>query len=77
MLFYSPEYLSKTFNGISSQPMKKYIQKEKLEWARKVLLSTDKTVEEIMEEAGYNDKKYFYEIFKREYGVSPGKYRKG
>ena len=35
------------------------------------------SVEEIMEEAGYNDKKYFYEIFKREYGVSPGKYRKG
>ena len=76
LLFYSPEYLSKTFNDISSLSMKKYIQKEKLEWARKELLSTDKTVETIMEEAGYNDKKYFYEIFKREYGVSPGKYRK-
>ena len=77
LLFYSPEYLSKTFNNISGKSLKKYIQKEKLEKAKRELLSTDKTVEEIMEEAGYNDKKYFYEIFKREYGVSPGKYRKG
>lgn len=76
LLFYSPEYLSKTFNNISGKSLKKYIQKEKLEKAKRELLSTDKTVEEIMEEAGYNDKKYFYEIFKREYGVSPGKYRK-
>ena len=77
LLFYSPEYLSKTFNNISGKSLKKYIQKEKLEKAKRELLSTDKTVEEIMEEAGYNDKKYFYEIFKREYGVSPGKYSKG
>ena len=76
LLFYSPEYLSKTFNNISGKSLKKYIQKDKLEKAKRELLSTDKTVEEIMEEAGYNDKKYFYEIFKREYGVSPGKYRK-
>lgn len=76
VLFYSPEYLSRTFKDVNSQSMKRYLQKEKLEKAKRQLLSTDKTVEEIMYESGYNDKKYFYEIFKKEYGVSPGQYRK-
>lgn len=76
VLFYSPEYLEKIFKEFSNKSMKKYIQKKKLEKVRKELISTDKTIDEIMRDVGYNDRKYFYEIFKREYGVSPGQYKR-
>lgn len=52
-----------------------YLQRVKVEAAKKSLESTRKTVNEIMYEVGYNDTKAFREVFSRVTGMSPVDYK--
>ena len=52
-----------------------YIQKVRIEAAKRFLESQSLTVNEIMFETGYQDPKAFRIIFKKETGVSPSTYR--
>lgn len=51
------------------------LQKIRIERAIKLLLGTDRTIEDIMERVGYSDRKNFYAIFRRQTGTTPGDYR--
>lgn len=53
-----------------------YLQKVKVEAAKKALEKTTQTVSEIMYEVGYNDMKSFRNLFKKETGTSPLSYRR-
>ncbi|HTG56646.1 MAG TPA: helix-turn-helix domain-containing protein [Niabella sp.] len=57
-----------------------YLQRVKIEFAKKALESTRKTISEVMYEVGYADMKAFREIFRKITGLSPleykGKYNK-
>lgn len=53
-----------------------YLQKVKVEAAKKALEKTNLTVSEIMYEVGYNDMKSFRNLFKKETGISPLSYRR-
>lgn len=53
-----------------------FVKKERLKLAKKLLLETTKTLPEIAAETGYGDVEYFQRIFKRETGISAGKFRK-
>ena len=52
-----------------------YLQRAKIESAKKALESTRKTVNEVMYEVGYADVKAFREVFRKITGVSPLEYR--
>lgn len=52
-----------------------YIQRVKVEWAKKTLETTRKNVNEVMYDVGYNDVKAFREAFRKITGVSPLDYR--
>ncbi len=52
-----------------------YLQRVKIEAAKKSLENTRKTVNEIMYDVGYNDTKAFRNIFSRITGVSPNDYK--
>lgn len=52
-----------------------YQQRVKIEYAKKELETSRKTINEIMYEAGYSDVKAFREIFRRITGLSPIEYR--
>lgn len=52
-----------------------YLQRVKIEAAKKSLESTRKTVSEVMYDVGYNDTKAFREVFSRVAGMSPVNYR--
>lgn len=52
-----------------------YLQRVKIEVAKKSLESTRKTVNEVMYDVGYNDTKAFREVFSRVAGMSPVNYR--
>lgn len=52
-----------------------YVQKVKIEVAKKSLETGRKTVNEVMYDVGYSDQKAFREIFKRITGLSPLEYR--
>lgn len=52
-----------------------YLQRVKVEAAKRLFETTRKTVNEIMYEAGYNDSKSFREVFHRVTGLSPLDYK--
>lgn len=52
-----------------------YSQRVKIEWAKKELEASRKTVGEIMYEVGYSDQKAFRELFRKITGMSPLEYR--
>ncbi len=52
-----------------------YLQRVKIEVAKKSFESTRKTVNEVMYDVGYNDTKAFREVFSRITGVSPVDYK--
>lgn len=53
-----------------------YIQRVRIEAAKKALEATSDTVQEIMYRVGYNDVKAFRALFRRETGLTPLHYRR-
>jgi transcriptional regulator GlxA family with amidase domain len=52
-----------------------YLQRVKIESAKKALENTRKTINEVMYEVGYSDVKAFREVFKKITGMSPVEYK--
>lgn len=52
-----------------------YIQRVKIESAKKALESSRKTINEVMYEVGYSDVKAFREVFRKITGLSPQQYK--
>lgn len=73
--FYTPAYFSRIFKECFGKTLTEYIGEKRMIAAMKMLLETDKSVEEIMSSVGYNDKKRFYKLFKDYTGQTPCSYR--
>ena len=52
-----------------------YLNDYRLTMAERLLKSSDSSVLEIAEQSGFDNLSYFNRIFKRKYGMSPGKWR--
>lgn len=53
-----------------------YILKKRIEKAKELLVTTDKSIHAISEEVGFNNTTYFTRIFKQNEGIAPSQYRK-
>lgn len=76
MFHVNPNYCCRLFKKHTSKTFSEYINTFRIEKAMKLLRTTELTMEEIAEKVGYNDYFYFIKSFKRNQGVSPGKFRK-
>ena len=72
----SKNYFSKLFKDVTGTNVSDYVQYLRTEQACSLLRSTDKKVTDIAEQAGFSDMKFFYEVFKKITGKTPGEYRK-
>jgi transcriptional regulator GlxA family with amidase domain len=63
------------FKKATNNSVVEYMQRVKIEAAKKQLENGRKTVNEVMFEVGYNDTKAFRELFKKITGLSPLDYR--
>jgi transcriptional regulator GlxA family with amidase domain len=63
------------FKKATGNSVVEYIQRVKMEAAKKQLETGRRTVNEVMFEVGYNDTKAFRELFKKITGLSPVEYR--
>lgn len=63
------------FKKATSNTIVEYIQRVKIEAAKKELETGRKTVNEVMYDAGYTDTKAFRDVFKKITGMSPVDYR--
>lgn len=63
--------LQEGFKHVYDLTVNKFIQHQKLEAAKEMLLTTDKNISEIVIAIGLNNRSYFSKIFKEKYGVNP------
>ena len=68
-------FLRRFKKATSNTPLE-YIQRVKVEAAKKKLESTTKTVLEVMYYIGYNDEKAFRNTFRKYSGLSPKEYQR-
>jgi len=67
--------LERRFKKATRNTVSEYIQRVKIEAAKKSFETSRKNINEIMDDVGYSDTKAFRTIFKRTTGLSPIEYR--
>lgn len=72
----TPSYFSYVFKTVTGRTFTEYFNSLKISKAKVMLLQYNKKISEIAEEIGISDQAYFCRLFKKETGMSPGKYRK-
>lgn len=75
MLAMGRRSLERRFKNATSNTVTEYIQRVKIEAAKKSLESSNENVNEVMYKVGYMDPKAFREVFKRVTGLSPVEYK--
>lgn len=73
--YLSPSYFSRIFKEITGENAIACLQGYRMDTACEMLSATGWPVSEIARQVGYSDQKYFYELFRRKTGMSPGQYR--
>lgn len=73
---YSEAYLCRKFKKITGLTITNYINITRLEHAKVLLTTTDRTIGDIAYRCGFNDFTYFSHCFKKYFGVSPASFRK-
>ncbi|MCR5795166.1 MAG: helix-turn-helix transcriptional regulator [Solobacterium sp.] len=68
-------YLSALFRKETGLTFSEYVRRQRLSAAADLLKATQMTVEEIASYCGIPDANCFTRLFRREYGMSPVKYR--
>ena len=72
----APNYFHRIFKNNFKITPYYYMLKLRMEYAVKLLTTTNKSVKEVALEAGYDNEFYFYRQFKKLYNYSPGKLKK-
>lgn len=73
---FSHSYVSSRFKRYMGVSLKKYVNKSKLSVAAAMLSSSDCSIEDIVERLDFNTASNFINLFKAEFGETPGRYRK-
>lgn len=73
----SSAYLSKQFKKTYNQNFSEFLIQYRMKEARKLLKSSNYTVNEVSSIVGFNDEKHFFRTFKKLIGVTPGAYKRG
>lgn len=75
MLKMSSAYIGRQFKISTGESVTEYINSVRLAKALELLETSDRTINEVMELAGYRSQSYFFKLFKEKYGTSPKNYR--
>ncbi len=71
----SEDYLTRIFHREIGLSPWEYLNRYRIFQASKMLLHTNFTIYEISEKCGFQDQAYFCRVFKKIYGIPPGRYR--
>ncbi len=74
--FVSERYVAQLFSRHYNMSFLQYLTKLRMERAKKLLLTTQKTISEISREVGYSNGSYFNKVFKKYYNQTPNTIRK-
>ena len=71
----NPSYLSRIFQKETGFTFGAYLTDCRMKEAKHLLRNSNMTIQQIGEAIGYNNSKYFMNLFKKRVGVTPGNYR--
>jgi AraC-like DNA-binding protein len=72
----SPAHLTTTVRRKTGRTVQEWITERRMAQARRLLVETDLTVEEVGRKVGYADPAYFVRSFRRNHGVTPLRWRR-
>jgi AraC-like DNA-binding protein len=72
----SPNFFCRVFRDIQGEPLFTFINRIKVNEAKRLLAETRLSVKEIAAALGFDNENYFYTLFHRREGISPRIYRK-
>lgn len=72
----TPNYLGNVFKNSTGVTFNAYLNNLRFKHAVKLLKTSDLSIKEIAFESGFSSSEYFCDVFKRKFGITPGKYRK-
>ena len=67
--------LYRKFKELELPSPKDFIKRQRIEYAAKLLVSTNLSIQEIMYNAGFTTRSHFYKEFSNYYNTSPKEYR--
>jgi len=71
----SPYHFSRSFKQAAGVGPQRYVIQRRLERAKRLLRQTHQPLAWIAKEAGFADQSHLTQIFRREMGVTPGRFR--
>lgn len=72
----TPNYLCRLFKEYLGETPMSYLQRIRLQEARRLLTHTDLPIAAISEKLCYEEPSYFARLFRKRYGISPTEYRR-
>ena len=72
---YNATYISRLYKKLRGIPLPKFILQSRITLAENLLANTDKSVQDIACETGFDTSQYFSIVFKRETGCTPRDFR--
>jgi AraC-like DNA-binding protein len=75
-LAFNADYLGRAFRGAFGETLTDHIHRLRIDRARMLFRSTDRSVERIGAEVGFGDGRYFRRVFKRRVGLTPGEFQR-
>lgn len=76
MFYTNKYYLARLFKNQYGSSILNYVMNQRITQAKKMLRFTDKQIEVIGRDCGFEDANYFTRMFKKVEGSSPSEYRK-
>ena len=71
----SPSYFSSLFHQVTGVSFREHLCAIRVEESKQLLLSTDYSLTDIAIAVGFADQSYFCKVFKKNVGMTPGKFR--
>lgn len=69
-------YVSECVRVESGKTFKQLLQKKRMDVAAQKLRKTKWTIKRIIDDIGYENTSYFYQVFRAHFGMNPSEYRK-
>jgi AraC-like DNA-binding protein/ligand-binding sensor protein len=69
-------YLTHMFHEVVGRSISNYINNKRLNYSIQLLKDPSYTIKQIVSICGFNDQHYFNKMFKKEFGITPGQFRK-
>jgi len=70
-----PAHLARAFRARYGETLGEYVRRLRLEWAAREMIATDKPLAFLAVEAGFCDQSHFTRAFKRQFGITPARFR--